>query len=79
VNRVQNWTPIEGQFWKLFDRSWWLKRFDHVTSNRFRHGTKLLRWRPHKISIPIHFRATDLKIIVDLQFHCGLIVQSEQV
>jgi ATP-dependent DNA ligase len=21
-------------------------RFDHVTANRFRHGTKLLRWRP---------------------------------
>ncbi|MER8374302.1 ATP-dependent DNA ligase [Mesorhizobium sp. M1406] len=23
-------------------------RFDHVTSDRFRHGTKLLRWRPDK-------------------------------
>ena len=23
-------------------------RFDHVTGNRFRHGTKLLRWRPEK-------------------------------
>ena len=23
-------------------------RFDHVTANRFRHGTKLLRWRPDK-------------------------------
>ncbi|MCA0032162.1 ATP-dependent DNA ligase [Mesorhizobium sp. B263B2A] len=23
-------------------------RFDHVTSNRFRHGTRLLRWRPDK-------------------------------
>lgn len=23
-------------------------RFDHVTENRFRHGTKLLRWRPDK-------------------------------
>lgn len=23
-------------------------RFDHVTNNRFRHGTKLLRWRPDK-------------------------------
>jgi ATP-dependent DNA ligase len=22
--------------------------FDHVTSDRFRHGTKLLRWRPDK-------------------------------
>ena len=22
--------------------------FDHVTSNRFRHGTKFLRWRPDK-------------------------------
>jgi len=22
--------------------------FDHVSSNRFRHGTKLLRWRPDK-------------------------------
>ena len=23
-------------------------RFDHVTNNRFRHGTKFLRWRPDK-------------------------------
>jgi ATP-dependent DNA ligase len=23
-------------------------RFDHVTGGRFRHGTKLLRWRPDK-------------------------------
>ncbi len=23
-------------------------RFDHVSGNRFRHGTKLLRWRPDK-------------------------------
>jgi len=23
-------------------------RFDHVTGDRFRHGTKLLRWRPDK-------------------------------
>ena len=23
-------------------------RFDHVTGERFRHGTKLLRWRPDK-------------------------------
>jgi ATP-dependent DNA ligase len=23
-------------------------RFDHVTDNRFRHGTKLMRWRPDK-------------------------------
>jgi ATP-dependent DNA ligase len=23
-------------------------RFDHVTTNRFRHGTKLMRWRPDK-------------------------------
>jgi ATP-dependent DNA ligase len=23
-------------------------RFDHLTGNRFRHGTKLLRWRPDK-------------------------------
>lgn len=22
--------------------------FDHVTANRFRHGTKILRWRPDK-------------------------------
>jgi ATP-dependent DNA ligase len=24
-------------------------RYDHVTGNRFRHGTKLLRWRPDKL------------------------------
>jgi ATP-dependent DNA ligase len=23
-------------------------RYDHVTGNRFRHGTKLMRWRPDK-------------------------------
>jgi ATP-dependent DNA ligase len=23
-------------------------RFDHVTGDRFRHGTKLMRWRPDK-------------------------------
>jgi ATP-dependent DNA ligase len=23
-------------------------RYDHVTGNRFRHGTKLIRWRPDK-------------------------------
>jgi ATP-dependent DNA ligase len=23
-------------------------RYDHVTGDRFRHGTKLLRWRPDK-------------------------------
>jgi ATP-dependent DNA ligase len=24
-------------------------RFDHVSSRRFRHGTKFLRWRPDKV------------------------------
>jgi ATP-dependent DNA ligase len=23
-------------------------RYDHVSGNRFRHGTKFLRWRPDK-------------------------------
>jgi ATP-dependent DNA ligase len=23
-------------------------RYDHVSADRFRHGTKLLRWRPDK-------------------------------
>jgi ATP-dependent DNA ligase len=23
-------------------------RYDHVTGDRFRHGTKLMRWRPDK-------------------------------
>jgi ATP-dependent DNA ligase len=23
-------------------------RYDHVTGNRFRHGTSLVRWRPDK-------------------------------
>jgi ATP-dependent DNA ligase len=23
-------------------------RYDHVSDNRFRHGTKFLRWRPDK-------------------------------
>ena len=24
-------------------------RYDHITGDRFRHGTKLLRWRPDKV------------------------------
>ncbi len=27
---------------------WWKLRYDHLTGNRFRHGTRLLRWRPDK-------------------------------
>jgi len=23
-------------------------RYDHITGDRFRHGTKLIRWRPDK-------------------------------
>ncbi len=29
-------------------------RFDHVTGNCFRHGTKLLRWRPDKGAPPVY-------------------------
>ena len=32
-------------------------RFDHVTGDRFRHGTKLMRWRPDKAPQSMHVRA----------------------
>ncbi|MBZ9796084.1 ATP-dependent DNA ligase [Mesorhizobium sp. ES1-4] len=34
-------------------------RFDHVTGNRFRHGTKLLRWRPDKAPQQCTFEQID--------------------
>ncbi|TPL07201.1 ATP-dependent DNA ligase [Mesorhizobium sp. B2-4-14] len=34
-------------------------RFDHVTGNRFRHGTKLLRWRPDKAPRQCTFEQID--------------------
>jgi ATP-dependent DNA ligase len=40
-DRSSNWEPIKP---KLVAEV----QFDHVTSNRFRHGTKFIRWRPDK-------------------------------
>jgi ATP-dependent DNA ligase len=39
--RANVWQPIKPKL--VVEVS-----FDHVTSRRFRHGTKLLRWRPDK-------------------------------
>ena len=33
-------------------------RFDHVTGDRFRHGTKLIRWRPDKAPRQCTFEQT---------------------
>jgi ATP-dependent DNA ligase len=39
--RSSEWTPLRPELVVEV-------RFDHVTGERFRHGTKLLRWRPDK-------------------------------
>ena len=41
TERSAQWEPLRPQL--LVEVS-----FDHVTDNRFRHGTRLLRWRPDK-------------------------------
>jgi len=41
TDRTGEWEPLKP---KLVVEV----RYDHVTGNRFRHGTKLLRWRPDK-------------------------------
>ncbi len=41
TERTAEWTPLKP---KLVVEV----RYDHVTGDRFRHGTKLLRWRPDK-------------------------------
>jgi ATP-dependent DNA ligase len=34
-------------------------RFDHVTGDRFRHGTRLVRWRPDKVPRQCTFEQVD--------------------
>lgn len=41
TERSAEWQPLKSKF--VVEVS-----FDHVTGNRFRHGTRLLRWRPDK-------------------------------
>jgi ATP-dependent DNA ligase len=41
TERSAEWVPIKPQLVAEV-------RYDHVTGHRFRHGTKLLRWRPDK-------------------------------
>ncbi len=41
TERSSEWQPLKPQLVVEV-------RFDHVTGNRFRHGTRLLRWRPDK-------------------------------
>src|SRR6185437_3612711 len=41
TERTGEWTPLKP---KLVVEV----RYDHVTGDRFRHGTRLLRWRPDK-------------------------------
>jgi ATP-dependent DNA ligase len=41
TDRTAQWEPVRPEFVVEV-------RFDQVTANRFRHGTKLLRWRPDK-------------------------------
>jgi ATP-dependent DNA ligase len=40
TERTGEWEPLAPKLVVV--------RYDHVTGNRFRHGTKLLRWRPDK-------------------------------
>jgi ATP-dependent DNA ligase len=39
--RSQEWQPLQAELIGEF-------RYDHFTNGRFRHGTKLMRWRPDK-------------------------------
>jgi ATP-dependent DNA ligase len=41
TERSGEWEPVKAELVVEV-------RFDHVTGGRFRHGTKLLRWRPDK-------------------------------
>ncbi|MGE5565867.1 MAG: ATP-dependent DNA ligase [Parcubacteria group bacterium] len=41
TERSHEWTPLKPELVVEV-------RYDHVTGDRFRHGTKLLRWRPDK-------------------------------
>lgn len=41
TERSSEWTPLKPELVVEV-------RYDHVTGDRFRHGTKLLRWRPDK-------------------------------
>jgi ATP-dependent DNA ligase len=41
TKRSTEWQPLKPKF--VVEVS-----FDHVTGGRFRHGTRLLRWRPDK-------------------------------
>jgi ATP-dependent DNA ligase len=41
TERSGEWTPLKPELVAEV-------RYDHVTADRFRHGTKLLRWRPDK-------------------------------
>ena len=43
------WSPDRSVAWEPLQPELVVEvRFDQVTANRFRHGTKLLRWRPDK-------------------------------
>jgi ATP-dependent DNA ligase len=41
TDRTGDWEPLRPELVAEV-------RYDHVTGNRFRHGTKFLRWRPDK-------------------------------
>jgi ATP-dependent DNA ligase len=43
TERSTEWTPLKPELVVEV-------RYDHVTGDRFRHGTKLIRWRPDKAS-----------------------------
>ena len=41
TDRSADWQPVRPELVVEV-------RFDHITGRRFRHGTKLMRWRPDK-------------------------------
>ncbi|MBZ7927283.1 ATP-dependent DNA ligase (plasmid) [Ensifer adhaerens] len=52
TKRSKNWEPLRPELVVEV-------RFDHVTGRRFRHGTKLLRWRPDKKASQCDYRQMD--------------------
>jgi len=54
TDRTAEWTPLKPELVVEV-------RYDHVTGDRFRHGTKLLRWRPDKAAHQCTFEQLQLE------------------
>ena len=46
-------------------------QYDHITANRFRHGTKLIRWRPDKSPAAMHLRSASRRRLACCPERCS--------